>query len=88
MLSSDSKSGPQTRDIEYVSTGKSGYFKVICGDGSELGIIELQPPGKKPMDAKAYQNGIRGLQSKLRWDSPTDEESTSTLSEVTTQPPQ
>ena len=24
------------------------------------GILELQPPGKKAMDAKAYNNGLRG----------------------------
>lgn len=40
----------------------------VCGDGSSLGILELQPPGKKIMDAKSFMNGVRG--QALRWQSP------------------
>ncbi len=38
---------------------KSGYFSVTCRDGSVLGILELQPQGKKVMTAKAFNNGLR-----------------------------
>lgn len=39
---------------------KQGYLRVTCGDGSMLGIIEVQPPGKKVMDARSFWNGLRG----------------------------
>ena len=53
--------------VEYMTEGKIGIFRVKCFDGSELGILELQPPGKKPMTANAYQNGLKGLGSTLMW---------------------
>lgn len=40
-------------------------LSVVCGDGSLLGVLELQPPGKKVMDAKSYINGLRG--QTLKW---------------------
>lgn len=39
---------------------KQGYLRVTCGDGSMLGINEVQPPGKKVMDARSFWNGLRG----------------------------
>lgn len=65
---------PNSRDIDtLVSVGKyyptegdekkkkaKDILEVVCGDGSVLGILELQPPGKKPMDAKSFLNGLRG----------------------------
>ncbi|EKX42449.1 hypothetical protein GUITHDRAFT_141138 [Guillardia theta CCMP2712] len=33
---------------------------ITCDDGSQLDAIEVQPPGKKPMDAKSFWNGMRG----------------------------
>ena len=44
---------------------KKDILSVICGDGSILGILELQPPGKKKMDAKSFINGLRG--QILKW---------------------
>ena len=46
-------------------------------DGSRLGISQLQPPGKKAMDAKSFANGLR--KEPLRWvprrdDPPAEEE--------------
>lgn len=35
-------------------------LQVKCGDGSMLALLELQPVGKKVMDAKAFINGFRG----------------------------
>jgi len=40
-------------------------LRVTCGDGSVFGIVELQPPGKKPMDVRSYVNGLRG--KRLEW---------------------
>jgi len=37
-----------------------GMLIVECGDGSCLGLLELQPVGKKAMDAKSFVNGLRG----------------------------
>ena len=35
-------------------------LRIECGDGSILGVSEVQPAGKKEMSAKAYVNGLRG----------------------------
>ena len=50
------------------SKSKSEALRVVCGDGSVLGVLELQPPGKKTMAAKAFVNGLRG--ATLSWESP------------------
>jgi len=42
-----------------------GRLLVPCADGSVLEILELQAPGKKPMAAKAFINGLRG--KSVRW---------------------
>jgi methionyl-tRNA formyltransferase len=47
-----------------VAHGKQGLL-VKCGDGSVLQIIEVQPPGKKPMSARSFANGLKGR--KLYW---------------------
>ena len=59
---------------KYQATDESGNNKgkakdilcVVCGDGSSLGILELQPPGKKVMDAKSFINGLQG--KSLAWE--------------------
>lgn len=33
---------------------------VTCDDGSAIEVLEVQPPGKKPMPAAAFWNGLRG----------------------------
>lgn len=33
---------------------------ITCGDGSKIGALQVQPPGKKPMDARSFWNGLRG----------------------------
>lgn len=40
---------------------KKDLLRVVCADGSVLGILELQPPSKKIMDARSFFNGLRGL---------------------------
>lgn len=39
---------------------KSNTLVITCDDGSQLDVLEIQPPGKKPMDAKSFWNGMRG----------------------------
>ncbi|KAJ8607479.1 hypothetical protein CTAYLR_009425 [Chrysophaeum taylorii] len=34
-------------------------IRVPCADGSCLDLLTVQPPGKKPMDARAFWNGLR-----------------------------
>ncbi len=59
--------------VKYQNTDSNGnkvgkqkdILSVVCGDGSVLGVLELQPPGKKVMDAKSFVNGLRGQE--LRW---------------------
>ena len=36
----------ENRIIQFITYKKQGMFKVTCFDGSELGILELQPPGR------------------------------------------
>ena len=45
-------------------------LKIECGDGSVLGVSEVQPAGKKEMSAKAYVNGLRGTD--LFWTLPSN----------------
>ena len=49
--------------------GKVDVLCVVCGDGSVLGITELQPPGKKVMPVRDFVNGLRG-QYAIRWTVP------------------
>jgi methionyl-tRNA formyltransferase len=43
-------------------------LRVVCGDGSVLGIVELQPASKKVMSSKSFINGLRG--ASLSWTIP------------------
>lgn len=40
-------------------------LRLACADGSTLDVLEVQPPGKKVMESKAFVNGLRGRA--LRW---------------------
>lgn len=56
----------QATDVAGNKIGKAkDILSAVCGDGSILGILELQPPGKKVMDAKSFVNGLQG--KALRW---------------------
>lgn len=46
--------------VHDVTLTKDGYLKIICDDGSVLGVASVQPPGKKVMSAVAFWNGLRG----------------------------
>ncbi len=49
-------------DVELV--GKTA-LRLTCADGSALELLEVQPPGKKVMEGRAFANGLRGRA--LRW---------------------
>jgi len=44
---------------------KGDGLRVVCGDGSVLELLRVQPATRNAMDAKSYMNGLRG--AKLRW---------------------
>lgn len=48
-------------------TKKDG-LRLVCGDGSVLEILSLQPAGKKGMDAKSFLNGYPN--KTIRWVKP------------------
>lgn len=45
-------------DVNY--DAEKNALVVTCGDGSRLGVLSVQPPGKKMMDAGSFWNGLRG----------------------------
>mmetsp|Transcript_5530 Transcript_5530/g.8044 ORF Transcript_5530/g.8044 Transcript_5530/m.8044 type:complete len:187 (-) Transcript_5530:187-747(-) len=59
---------PETKDptdsIE-LGPGKKDGLRIVCGDGSILEILEIQPVTRKVMDAKSFVNGLRG--EKIKW---------------------
>lgn len=52
----------RTVDIVKHAGGKKpvDMLRVVCGDGSVLGILEVTPAGRKQMDIKSLLNGLRG----------------------------
>lgn len=57
--SSSSQSSLEELTYHLPSGQKNGYFTITCCEGTVLGILELQPQGKKVMTAKAFNNGLR-----------------------------
>lgn len=46
--------------VNIVKSGKVDLLRIVCGDGSVLGISEVQLEGKKVMSVKDLVNGLRG----------------------------
>lgn len=46
--------------VVFLEQGKR--MLVLCGDGSALEVLQLQPPTKKAMQPKAFFNGLGGKQ--------------------------
>jgi methionyl-tRNA formyltransferase len=57
------------RTVSVVKQGKKDILRIVCKDGSVLGITELQPPGKKVMDVRSWVNGFRGSYA-IKWEIP------------------
>jgi methionyl-tRNA formyltransferase len=59
-----------TREVSVIRQqylGKDAHMlRVVCGDGSVLGVVELLPPSRKVMFVKDFLNGIKGDRS-IRW---------------------
>jgi methionyl-tRNA formyltransferase len=61
-----------TQIVEIGPSKKDG-LRLVCGDGSVLEILQLQPVTRKVMDAKSFVNGLRGRT--VRWvETPVSEE--------------
>ncbi|KAL1504230.1 hypothetical protein AB1Y20_010639 [Prymnesium parvum] len=54
---------PPTQELSLGQGGKAVLF--VCGDGSVLEVISLTLPGKKPVEAKSFWNGLNGRSA--RW---------------------
>jgi methionyl-tRNA formyltransferase len=50
---------------------KGDGLRLVCGDGSILEILQLQPVTRKVMDAKSFMNGVQG--KTVRWVKPLPE---------------
>lgn len=60
------ESGSETLTDEIVlGPNKGDGLRVVCGDGSVLELMTVQPVTRKAMDAKSFVNGLRGRT--LRW---------------------
>jgi len=61
----DTKAITTITDEIQLGSEKNDGLRVICGDGSILELLEVQPVTRKVMDAKSFCNGLRG--EKIRW---------------------
>ena len=53
-----------TKDVVLGPDKKDGLH-LVCGDGSLLELLQVQPLTRKAMDARSFVNGLRG--ERLRW---------------------
>lgn len=56
-------------DLVKMGPNKKDGLRVVCGDGSVLELLQVQPATRKAMDAKSFVNGLQG--QSLRWLKPT-----------------
>ena len=52
-------------NIVELGPNKKDGLHLVCGDGSVLELLQVQPVTRKAMDAKSFVNGLRG--KSLRW---------------------
>jgi len=55
----------QATDEILLGPKKGDGLRVVCGDGSVLELLRVQPATRNAMDAKSFMNGLRG--ARLRW---------------------
>ena len=60
IIDGDRRSSNTSNKVSLVKHEGVDVLRVECGDGSLLGVSEVQPAGKKEMSVKAYVNGLRG----------------------------
>jgi methionyl-tRNA formyltransferase len=54
------KVGDSVEGGEKVVKVAKKQFSIPCKDGRYLDVLEVQPPGKKPMDVASFVNGLKG----------------------------
>lgn len=59
------ESGADVTDEIVMGPEKKDGLRLVCGDGSVLELLIVQPVTRKAMDAKSYVNGLRG--ETVRW---------------------
>lgn len=52
-------------NVVELGPAKTDGLHLVCGDGSVLELLQVQPVTRKAMDARSFVNGLRG--KKLRW---------------------
>jgi methionyl-tRNA formyltransferase len=52
--------GEENTDVVELGPNKGDGLRVVCGDGSVLELLTVQPVTRKAMDAKSFVNGLRG----------------------------
>lgn len=58
-------------DVITLGPNKKDGLRLVCGDGSVLEILQIQPATKRAMDAKSFVNGYPG--KTIRWVKPPPE---------------
>jgi len=61
----DGDGGCESTDEILLGPKKGDGLRVVCGDGSVLELLRVQPATRNAMDAKSFVNGLRG--ARLRW---------------------
>lgn len=61
----------ETTDVIEKGPNKKDYPRLVCGDGSVLELLRVQPAGKKAMDAKSFINGYPN--KTIRWVKPEEQ---------------
>jgi len=59
-------------DLIALGPTKKDGLRLVCGDGSVLELVKVQPAGKKAMDAKSFVNGYP--KKTIRWVKPEPKE--------------
>ena len=61
----------QPTDVITLGPDKKDGLRLVCGDGSVLEMLRVQPAGKKGMDGKSFMNGYPN--KTIRWVEPEPE---------------
>lgn len=66
-MSGDKDDHRELRARPLIGQSKEKILIIKCGDGSRLGLLEIQPENKKVMTVKAFLNGFKGKRFSMRW---------------------
>lgn len=68
------RQGELTKAVQLAKHDGKDVLRVVCSDGSALGLVEVQPVAKKIMGAKAYANGLVNSKADLHWTAPREQD--------------